>query len=61
MQKDLGIVTMFVNRHHLNNFSFGFDFYQIFDVLHNNKLQATITQFNFIFFNVTFTRWHKWE
>lgn len=59
MMKDFGWLTIHVNRHYLSNFAFGFDYYQLCEEK-TNRHQASILQLNFLFFNVTFTRWQKW-
>ena len=59
MNKDIGRYSIHINRHYLSNFAFGIDYYQ----LRNSKtriLEASVLQLNFLFFNITFTRWHKW-
>ena len=58
MYKDFNGVTVHVNRYHTNNFGFGFDYYQLND-LQTKKLEASVLQLSFIFFNITLTRWHK--
>jgi hypothetical protein len=56
---DLGRNTVHFNRHYLDNFALGFDYYRLYD--HKSQVhQASIFQLNFLFFNVTFTRWQKW-
>lgn len=59
MFRDFGWFSVHINRYYLSNFAFGFDFYQIYDHA-TNDYQASVLQFNLIFFNVTFTRWQKW-
>ena len=57
MYKDLGSLTIHANRYYLNNFAFGFDFYQLRE--HKSEiLQASVFQLSLLFFNVTFTKWH---
>lgn len=59
MKQDFGRYTVHINRHYLSNFALGFDYYQLVDYptgIH----EASILQLNFIFFNITITRWHKW-
>ena len=56
MYKDFKWFTVHVNPYHLNNFALGFDYY----VIHEyplNSIKAKVFQLNFLFFNVTFTRW----
>lgn len=59
MQKDFGSLTIHVNRYYLSNFALGFHFYQLIE-WKTNILEASVLQFNFLFFNVTFTKWHRW-
>ena len=59
MYRDLGFITLHINRYYLSNFAFGFDFYQIYDHA-TEQYQASVLQFNLLFFNVTFTKWAKW-
>ena len=59
MYKDLKWATVHINRHHLTNFAFGFDYYRIYEVP-TNIHQASVCQLNLLFFNLTITRWQKW-
>jgi len=59
MNKDIGRYSIHINRHYLSNFALGFDYYQLYDTETRNQ-EASILQLNFLFFNITFTRWHKW-
>ena len=59
MYKDFGSVTIHANRYYLNNFALGIDFYQLREYK-TETLEASVLQLNFLFFNITFTRWHKW-
>ena len=56
---DLGKYSVHFNRHYLNNFALGFDYYQIF-VVPEGYREASIMQLNFLFFNITITRWNIW-
>ena len=59
MNKDIGRYSIHINRHYLSNFALGIDYYQLVDA-QTRTLEASILQLNFLFFNITFTRWHKW-
>ncbi len=59
MQKDVGSLTIHVNRYYLNNFAVGVDFYQLKE-WKTDILEASVFQLSFLFFNVTFTKWHRW-
>ena len=59
MNKDIGRYSIHINRHYLSNFALGLDYYQLIDSK-TRVLEASILQLNFLFFNITFTRWHKW-
>jgi hypothetical protein len=59
MNKDIGRYSIHINRHYLSNFALGIDYYQLIDSK-TRVLEASILQLNFLFFNITFTRWHKW-
>ena len=59
MNKDIGRYSIHVNRHYLTNFALGIDYYQLIDSK-TRVLEASILQLNFLFFNITFTRWHQW-
>ena len=59
MQKDFKKHSIYINRHYLNNFALGFDYYQLRS-FKENKLEASVLQLNFLFFNITFTRWARW-
>jgi len=59
MKRDYGRYTVHINRHYLTNFALGFDYYRIYSVVERLH-EASILQLNFAFFNITFTRWHKW-
>lgn len=58
MKKDFARYTVYINRHYLDNWSIGIDFYKVYsfpESLH----RATIFQLNFLFFNITFNRWQE--
>ena len=59
MNKDIGRYSIHINRHYLTNFALGFDYYQL-NSIPEREHEASIFQLNFLFFNITFTRWHKW-
>ena len=59
MNKDIGRYSIHINRHYLSNFALGFDYYQLNDA-ETRILEASVIQLNFLFFNITITRWHKW-
>jgi hypothetical protein len=59
MQKDFGSLTIHANRYYLNNFAVGIDFYQLKE-WKTDILEASVLQLSFLFFNVTFTKWHRW-
>lgn len=59
MFKDFGMLTVHINRHYLSNFALGFDYYHLY-AYPDGEHEASILQLNFLFFNITFTRWHKW-
>ena len=56
---DLGRYSVHFNRHYLNNFALGFDYYRLYEHP-SGRHEASIFQLNFLFFNVTFTRWQIW-
>ena len=60
MQWDIGKkTTVHINAFRWSNFALGFDSYVMFE---DTMLQidiARITMLNFLFFNVTVTRWRK--
>lgn len=58
MQKDFSRHTVYINWYQLTNFSIGVDFYQVHREDTGMKI-ATVLQLNFLFFNVTFTKWDK--
>lgn len=56
MQKDIKNWTVFINRHHLNNWSVGIDYY--YEVVFQPvQAVAKVCQINLLFFNITITRW----
>ncbi len=59
MQSDYGRYTVHINRHYLCNFALGIDYYQLY-AYPEGEHEASIFQLNFLFFNVTITRWQKW-
>ena len=59
MQKDFGNTTLHLNRYYLSNWSIGLDYYQLHDY-ESRALEASVLQVSLLFFNITFTRWHKW-
>lgn len=59
MKVDYGRFSVHINRHYLSNFALGFDYYQLVEE-RTNLHEASILQLNFLFFNVTLTRWAKW-
>lgn len=59
MFKDFRYFTVHINRYYLSNFALGFDFYQLYNHA-TNDYEASVLQLNFIFFNITFTRWQRW-
>ena len=59
MYKDFGMFTVHINRSYLSNFALGFDFYQLWEHKMHIK-EASVFQLNLLFFNVTFTKWHRW-
>ena len=59
MRNDFGRYSVHINRHYFSNFALGFDFYQVF-AYPEGYHEASITVLNFLFFNVTITRWQKW-
>lgn len=56
MRKDIGRYSVHFNRHYLTNFALGFDYYQLF-AWPDGQHDASILQLNFLFFNITITRW----
>jgi hypothetical protein len=56
MQKDFNKWTVYINRSYLSNFAIGIDFYTVYE---NNQPYARVFQMNFLFGNITFTRWGK--
>ena len=60
MYKDFKWFTVHVNAYQLNNWAFGCDYWEIFDYPIMER-KARVFQLNFIFFNVTFTRWYTRE
>lgn len=59
MYKDFGNLTVHINRLYLTNFALGFDYYQLWERETQVK-EASVFQLNFLFFNVTFTKWNRW-
>jgi hypothetical protein len=59
MQIDFGRYTAHINRHYLSNFALGFDYYKLMEYK-TNIHEASVLQLNFLFFNITFTRWARW-
>jgi len=60
MQWDIGKrTTVHMNSFRWTNFAFGFDSYVMFEDLNCKIDIARITMLNFLFFNVTVTRWRK--
>jgi len=60
MYKDFKSFTVHVNKHTLENFALGFDYY-IIHMYPTNIRRAKVFQLNFLFFNVTLTRWYTRE
>jgi hypothetical protein len=59
MQRDFGRYSVHINRHYLSNFALGFDYYKLME--HKTNIhEASVLQLNFLFFNITFTRWARW-
>lgn len=59
MYTDIGNVSVHINRYYLSNWAIGLDYYQLNDVM-TERLQASVLQVSLLFFNITFTRWHRW-
>lgn len=59
MEKDFGRFTVHINRYYLSNWALGLDYYQL-NERDTRILEASVFQLNFLFFNITITRWHKW-
>lgn len=59
MTRDFGRYTVHINRYYLSNFALGIDYYQLVEQK-TRVLEASVFQLNFLFFNITITRWHKW-
>ena len=59
MFKDLKFFTVHINRGHLSNWSLGIDYYAMTDDYARARI-ATVFMINFVFFNITFTRWAQW-
>lgn len=51
--------VLHINKAHLNNFAFGFDYYQMHDSYIHRK-EADVLIVSLLFLNLTFTRWTKW-
>ena len=61
MKKDFGNLSIYINRHNLQNWSFGIDCYQEWDgTSPTYVVVAKVCQINLLFFNITITRWKKW-
>lgn len=56
MYTDLGKFTVHINRYHIHNWALGIDYWRIYSVV-NRLHEATVLQLNFLFFNITFTKW----
>ena len=56
MKKDFSRYTVHINRYYFENWSIGLDFYQVYR-FPESVLSATVFQVNFLFFNITLTRW----
>lgn len=65
MRKDWSTWTVHINRHRINNWAIGVDYYHVNDNV--NPLQwtmlARVLQINLLFFNITLTRWqgNQWR
>lgn len=59
MRKDWQSWTVYINRHHLNNWSIGIDYYEESEFLPSKSinLMAKVFQINLLFFNITITKW----
>ena len=61
MYKDLGRLTVNVNRYSLTNFGIGFDYYYE-EYWHEPLEMVRVLQFSLLFFNVTITLWDgNWD
>ena len=60
MQWDIGNkTTVYVNAFSLTNWAFGIDSYVVYEDYENEIDVAKVTMLNFLFFNLTVTRWRK--
>ena len=58
MRKDWTHWTVYLNRHHTNNWAIGLDYYHVHDQLSAiDPIMARVFQINLLFFNITITRW----
>jgi len=56
MYTDLGKFTVHINRYYIHNWALGIDYWRIYSVV-NRLHEATVLQLNFLFFNITLTKW----
>jgi hypothetical protein len=60
MRKDWKMWSIYINAHHLHNWSIGLDYYHEYAYI-PNEIIARIFQINLLFFNITITRWSRGE
>jgi hypothetical protein len=58
MRKDWKVWIIYINAHHLHNWSIGLDYYQEFAYI-PTEVMARVFQINLLFFNITITRWEN--
>ena len=59
MYKEFGDTTIHINRHYLDSWSIGVDYYKM--VEHpEGFLLAKVCIIGLLFFNITITRWQRW-
>jgi hypothetical protein len=58
MRKDWKVWSIYINAHHLHNWSIGLDYYQEFAYI-PTEIMARVFQINLLFFNITITRWEN--
>lgn len=59
MYYEFGETTIHINRHHLNSWSLGIDYYYMYE-FPENILSAKVCIIGLLFFNITITRWTSW-
>ncbi len=60
MRKDWSTWSVYLNAHHFSNWAIGIDYYHEYNYLPFEMI-ARVLQLNFLFFNITITRWSRGE